>query len=134
MPTALVIQAHQPYPFSPGRLNQTLADLATSELTAVGWTVRTTASAGDYDVDEELAKHTQADVVIVQSPVNWMGVSWSFKKYMDAVYTAGMDRPPVRGRRPQPHRPEPPLRHGGDPPVAAVPDVAHLQRPGRCLR
>jgi modulator of drug activity B len=27
----------------------------------------------------------------MQFPVNWMGVPWSFKKYMDEVYTAGMD-------------------------------------------
>jgi len=26
----------------------------------------------------------------LQSPLNWMGVSWSFKKYMDEVLTAGM--------------------------------------------
>ncbi|NEP84602.1 MAG: NAD(P)H-dependent oxidoreductase, partial [Okeania sp. SIO3B3] len=25
-----------------------------------------------------------------QTPVNWMGVTWSFKKYMDYVYSAGM--------------------------------------------
>lgn len=31
-----------------------------------------------------------ADVVILQTPVNWMGVTWSMKKYMDEVYTAGM--------------------------------------------
>ena len=35
--------------------------------------------------------HQWADIVIMQFPVNWMGVPWSFKKYMDEVYTAGMD-------------------------------------------
>lgn len=27
----------------------------------------------------------------MQFPVNWMGAPWTFKKYMDEVYTAGMD-------------------------------------------
>ncbi|WP_370315844.1 NAD(P)H-dependent oxidoreductase [Roseivivax marinus] len=31
-----------------------------------------------------------ADVVLLQFPENWMGVPWSFKKYMDEVYTVGM--------------------------------------------
>ena len=44
----------------------------------------------DYDVDEQLAHHQWADISLLQSPVNWMGVPWSFKKYMDEVYTAGM--------------------------------------------
>ena len=44
----------------------------------------------DWNVEEEVEKHVWADLVILQSPVNWMGVPWSFKKYMDEVYTAGM--------------------------------------------
>jgi len=27
---------------------------------------------------------------MLQTPVNWMSVPWSFKKYMDEVYSAGM--------------------------------------------
>ena len=44
----------------------------------------------EYDVAEQLDNHSWADVVILQTPVNWMGVPWTFKKYMDDVYTAGM--------------------------------------------
>ena len=44
----------------------------------------------DYDVEEELEKHQWADALILQSPVNWMEVPWSFKRYMDTVYSAGM--------------------------------------------
>ena len=44
----------------------------------------------EIDVEQEFANHQWADVVIFQSPINWMGVTWSFKKYMDEVYTAGM--------------------------------------------
>jgi len=42
-------------------------------------------------VDDEIAKHQWADAVILQTPVNWMEMPWIFKKYMDEVYTAGMD-------------------------------------------
>ena len=58
---------------------------------AKGYTVKKTASADGYDVEAELNKHLWADFIILQTPVNWMGVPWSFKKYMDEVYSAGMD-------------------------------------------
>lgn len=44
-----------------------------------------------YEVVDELEKHQWADVVLLQTPVNWMGVPWIFKRYMDQVYSAGMD-------------------------------------------
>jgi modulator of drug activity B len=91
MATVLILNAHQPYPFAKGRLNGTLVDLATELLTDAGHRVLHTATAGAWDIDEELAKHAEADVVLLQTPVNWMGVPWSFKRYMDEVYTAGMD-------------------------------------------
>lgn len=84
------INAHQPYPFSEGKLNATLTDHAVSVAREKGYEVQQTHSADEYNVDEELEKHQWADLIIVQSPVNWMGVPWSFKKYMDEVYTAGM--------------------------------------------
>jgi len=43
-----------------------------------------------YEVKAQIEKHLWADTVIVQSPCNWMGVPWSFKRYMDLVYSAGM--------------------------------------------
>jgi len=90
MKNIFLINAHQPYPFSEGQLNQSLMDHAESALKAKGYVVRTTHSAKEYEVETELEKHQWADCVILQSPVNWMGVPWSFKKYMDEVYTAGM--------------------------------------------
>ena len=91
MNKALLINAHEPYPFSEGRLNQTLVDRATAHLTAYGYEVNTSSMTEAWEVDDEIEKHQWADAVIVQTPVNWMGVPWSFKKYMDFVYTAGMD-------------------------------------------
>ncbi|MGD8236131.1 MAG: NAD(P)H-dependent oxidoreductase [Chromatiales bacterium] len=91
MKNVFLINAHQPYPFSEGRLNQTLIEKAETQLAAKGYAIKKTVSAEEYDIEEELEKHQWADFIILQSPVNWMGVPWSFKKYMDEVYTNGMD-------------------------------------------
>ena len=90
MSNVLIINAHQPYPFSKGRLNDTLTRTAEEILGSRGHQVRVVTMQDALDVDEQLAHHQWADVVILQSPVNWMGVPWPFKKYMDEVYTAGM--------------------------------------------
>lgn len=91
MKNVLLINAHQPYPFSKGKLNGALIEKAQACLEEKGYAVKHAVSAEGYDPEEEVAKHQWADLIILQTPVNWMGVPWSFKKYMDEVYTAGMD-------------------------------------------
>ena len=90
MKKALIINAHQEYPFAKGELNKELAKRIGEHLESVGYEIKTTTMKDDWDANEEVDKHTWADVVILQSPTNWMGLPWSFKKYMDEVYTAGM--------------------------------------------
>ena len=90
MKTVFIINAHQYYPFSEGKLNKTLSNKATELLTQKGYQVIETNMSQEYNVEEELKKHQQADIILLQTPVNWMGVPWSFKKYMDEVYSAGM--------------------------------------------
>ncbi|MEO0869847.1 MAG: NAD(P)H-dependent oxidoreductase, partial [Cyanobacteria bacterium J06642_11] len=75
----------------PGKLNATLVEKATNNLMAKGYDVQITTMKDDYDVEQEIAKHQWADAIILQTPVNWMEVPWSFKRYMDFVYSAGMD-------------------------------------------
>ncbi len=86
-----ILNGAQPYAFAPGGLNATLAERARATLEAQGHEVDLTNVAEGYDVEAEVEAHRLADAVIFQFPVNWMGVPWSFKKYMDEVYTAGMD-------------------------------------------
>ncbi len=86
-----IINGHQPFPFAQGRLNAAFVERAREHLAGKGYEVRVTEVGKNYDVETEVANHQWADVVIMQFPVNWMGVPWSFKKYMDEVYTAGMD-------------------------------------------
>lgn len=91
MTRILILNGTQPYPFAPGQLNGTFTNLTKEYLEERGHSVRVTTVADGYDVETEIANHQWADTVIMQFPVNWMGVPWSFKKYMDEVYTAGMD-------------------------------------------
>jgi len=90
MSNVLIINAHHYYPFSEGKLNGTLVDKAASILAGKGHTTRVINIPDEINVEEELAHHEWADIILLQSPSNWMGVPWSFKKYMDEVYTAGM--------------------------------------------
>ena len=91
MSNILILNGAQPYEFAPGKLNATLVDRARAFLEAQGHSVRVTTVAEGYDANAEVENHIWADTVIMQFPVNWMGVPWSFKKYMDEVYTIGMD-------------------------------------------
>ena len=90
MSNVLIINAHKHYPFAEGRLNTSLVELARETLAGRNHEIRVTSVEDGWDVETELDNHLWADTVIIQSPVNWMGVPWLFKKYMDEVYTAGM--------------------------------------------
>ncbi|MBY6116012.1 NAD(P)H-dependent oxidoreductase [Mameliella alba] len=91
MSKILILNGSQPYEFAPGKLNASFAERARAWLQEQGHEVRLTTVAEGYDVEAEVDNHIWADTVILQFPVNWMGAPWSFKKYMDEVYTAGMD-------------------------------------------
>ncbi|MDO3722117.1 NAD(P)H-dependent oxidoreductase [Marinobacter sp. chi1] len=64
--------------------------MADEILTARGHSTRIVEIDAGWSVDAELENHQWADIILLQTPVNWMGVPWTFKKYMDEVYTAGM--------------------------------------------
>ena len=91
MKNVFIINAHEPYPFSEGRLNRSLVERAQAHLENKGYAVQVTTMQDGYNVDAEIEKHRWADFQILQTPCNWMGVPWTFKKYMDEIYTAGMD-------------------------------------------
>jgi len=90
MSNVLIINAHHHYPFAEGKLNGALVQMAEELIKAKGHDVRVVKIDDEWNVEQELENHLWADTVVLQSPVNWMGVPWTFKKYMDDVYTAGM--------------------------------------------
>ncbi|MEO1080106.1 MAG: NAD(P)H-dependent oxidoreductase [Pseudomonadota bacterium] len=91
MSKILIINAHHPYPFAEGKLNGRLVELAQEILSERGHETRLSVPASGWDTEAEVDHHVWADAVLLQTPVNWMSMPWSFKKYMDEVYTAGMD-------------------------------------------
>jgi len=91
MANLFIINAHQAYEFSPGRLNASLVERAQRFAQTAGHDVQLTTMQDEHDIDAEIERHRWADIILLQSPVNWMGVPWSFKRYMDHVYSYGMD-------------------------------------------
>jgi modulator of drug activity B len=91
MQNVFIINAHEQWPFSEGRLNRSMAERATVNLKNKGYEIQMTPMQDDYNIEKEIERHMWADALILQTPCNWMGVPWTFKKYMDEVYTAGMD-------------------------------------------
>lgn len=91
MKKALIINAHQKYEgWAEGKLNHHFAQVATDQLTELGYQIATTTIDLGYDVEEEVDKHVWADVVIIQTPLYWMSTPWTFKKYIDEVFNAGL--------------------------------------------
>ena len=90
MKNIFIINGHQKYPFSEGRLNASLTEKAENFFKNSGYTVKKTTMEDDYEVSQEIEKFKWADVVFFQTPLNWMSVSWSFKKYIDEVFSMGM--------------------------------------------
>lgn len=90
MKNIFIINGHQKYPFSPGGLNASLTERAEQFFSSQGFEIQKTTMEDTHDVQVEMDRFKWADVVFLQSPLNWMGVSWSFKKYIDQVFSMGM--------------------------------------------
>lgn len=87
----LLLNAHLTYPgWSEGKLNLAFMDAAKAFFTERGHTVAETRIERGYDPAGEVAKHATADLVILQTPVNWFGAPWIYKKYVDEVFNAGL--------------------------------------------
>ncbi|WP_417362831.1 NAD(P)H-dependent oxidoreductase [Gallaecimonas pentaromativorans] len=93
MAKVLIINAHQVYEgWSPGNLNRHLAEIIDQEMQARGHEVRHTHIDSGYQVDDEVQKHVWADIIVLQTPVNWFGAPWKHKKYLDEVFNAGLEQ------------------------------------------
>jgi modulator of drug activity B len=87
----LITYAHLNYPnWSEGTLNKSMAQVAKEYFTERGHKVIETNIEAGYDPDEEVQKHVAADLVILQTPVNWFGAPWIYKKYVDEVFNSGL--------------------------------------------
>ena len=97
MKRVLLVKGHQPFPTSPGRLNASLIERASDYFDRAGFQTRSTDVTAPWREDEEIDLHLWADAVVFQFPLNSMGLPWPLKKYLDEVYTAGMDGRMAKG-------------------------------------
>jgi modulator of drug activity B len=89
--TILIINSHLTYPgWSEGKLNSTFMEIAKTSFVERGIAAAETFIERGYDPAEEVAKHVEADLVILQTPVNWFSAPWIYKKYVDEVFNFGL--------------------------------------------
>lgn len=92
MKTVLLINAHLNYPnWSEGKLNEAFIQKAKVFFESNGYDIIETKVEDGYSVEDEVEKHLQADIVILQMPVNWFGAPWIYKKYVDEVFNLGLN-------------------------------------------
>ncbi len=89
MKKVFIINGVEPYPLAPGKLNASFIEIARDYFESNGCEVKETRVNEEYDIETEIAKMQEADLVLLQFPLEWFNVSWSCKKYMDLVFTTG---------------------------------------------
>ncbi len=91
MKKVLLINTHLTYPnWSEGLLNDAFNQKAKELFLGKGFDVLETKVEDGYDADEEVEKHLEADIIILQTPINWFGAPWIYKKYIDEVFNSGL--------------------------------------------
>jgi hypothetical protein len=73
-----------------GKLNLTFMEFAKAFFVERGHHVTETFVERGYDPEDEVAKHSAADLVILQTPVNWFCALWIYRKYVDEVFTVAL--------------------------------------------
>ncbi|MES2411627.1 MAG: NAD(P)H-dependent oxidoreductase [Bacteroidota bacterium] len=90
--SVLLIDAHLKYPnWTEGTLNKAFYDIAKEVFVNHGYKVLETKVEEGYTPEEEVEKHLEADIIILQTPVNWFGAPWIYKKYVDEVFNSGLN-------------------------------------------
>lgn len=87
----LLINTHLIYKnWSEGTLNASFNKIASDFFQSKNYEILETKVEDGYDADEEVEKHLQADIIILQTPINWFGAPWIYKKYVDEVFNSGL--------------------------------------------
>lgn len=87
----LLINTHLNYPgWSEGTLNASFYQTAKTFFEANNFKVLETKVEDGYNADEEVEKHLEADIIVLQTPINWFGAPWIYKKYVDEVFNSGL--------------------------------------------
>jgi len=87
----LLINTHLTYAnWSEGTLNASFHQKAKEFFQAHNFEVLETKVEDGYDANQEVEKHIEADIIILQTPINWFGAPWIYKKYVDDVFNSGL--------------------------------------------
>lgn len=87
----LLINTHLTYPnWTEGKLNDAFNQIAKTFFESKNYEVLETKVEDGYLPEAEVEKHLEADIVILQTPVNWFGAPWIYKKYADEVFNSGL--------------------------------------------
>jgi modulator of drug activity B len=87
----LLINTHLTYPnWSEGTLNASFHKTAKTYFEEKNYEILETIVEAGYDADEEVEKHLKADIMVLQTPVNWFSAPWIYKKYIDEVFNSGL--------------------------------------------
>lgn len=82
----LIVNGSTPYPDAKGALTAALVQQYQQCCEQRGWSVETSLT-GSFDIVEEQAKITRADLIIFQFPVYWYQVPSGLKRYLDEILT-----------------------------------------------
>ena len=92
MRNVLIINGHQRYEqIAEGRLTKLFIDTASDFFAEHGFNVKHSVVESEYSVQDELDKLAWADYILFQYPVFWMGVPWITKKYIDEIFSGGIN-------------------------------------------
>lgn len=91
MKKVLLINTHLTYPnWTEGNLNNAFYQIAKDFFITKSFDILETKVENGYKPEEEERKHLEADIVILQTPINWFGAPWIYKKYVDEVFNSGL--------------------------------------------
>lgn len=89
MTNILIIDGHQKYAFSEGKLSKTLVK-EMKRVLSEKHNIKTTVIEKGYDIKKEQEKFLWADTIIYQFPIFWFGVPAPLKQYMQDVFEYGI--------------------------------------------
>lgn len=92
MKNVLIINGHQRYDeVAEGNLTRMYINSASEFFNNNGFNVKHSVVESNYDVKEEVQKFAWADYILFQYPIYWMGVPWITKKYIDEIFSTGVN-------------------------------------------
>lgn len=89
MTKVLLINGHEYWEISPGKLNEFLMTEAQSYFEQIGFSIKETRINNSYDITEEVEKYLWADHIIYFTPVYWFDIPSGFKAYIEKVFSGG---------------------------------------------